>query len=198
MIMDQVKWLIGGPPAPEQVSQPQQDVQAEVDEKTIEAEVTPETTGKYKGKTADQWLDEGARAWKDGTPEGMVKSKEYRLYAQLAPTSGIMEFPALFTLTGALVPQSAWVRTRKGSWVWRVGNGALVQWFDPSRALSGAVRRRNDAAKGYAIGLIRARAYVAMTTRGGGVGLYIARSESSPIEIVDDGKLGTAYRDRSH
>jgi len=136
--------------------------------------------GTYKGKTAAQWRSEGT-------------TREHELSAQLAEKDGIWEFPGLFTLTGALVPQAAFVLIKAtGRMVWRVGAGDLASWFTPSQARSGARRRANDASKGYAVGTIRQRAYVALTARG----CYIREVASSPIEIIDNGSQGTQYQDR--
>lgn len=156
----------------------------------------PEATGRYKGKTAAQHRELAERAARSTDPAVRLSAKGDLLCAQLAEVNGIWEFPALFTLTGALVPQSTYVRTKKGPWVWRIGTGEPCQWFAPSKALSGARRRANDAAKGYALGTIRARGYVGFTERGNGIGYYIGQVASSPVEIVDDGKLGTRYQDR--
>lgn len=193
------KWLIGEPDSPEKVNVPQQAVQ-KPPESLPEAPAVPELpevpTGRYKGRTAAQWRDMAATAQATGKVEEMIKAREYRLNAQLAINDGIWEFPALFTLTGALVPDATWVKTRKGKWVWRIGRGPLPQWFDPSKALNGSRRRRNDAEKGFAVGVIRARGQVCSIITGTSVGYYIGKVDNSPIEIVDDGRLGTQYQDR--
>jgi hypothetical protein len=152
-------------------------------------EITPTVImGKYKGKTAAQWRDMAEVSRAAGhkfTP------REWELCADLAEMNGVWEFPALFSLTGALVPDSVWIKTRLSKWVWRIGTGQTVVWFDPSRARCGARRRANDRAKGYQVGLIRARAYVGTAARG----CFIAKVDNSPIEIVDNGTLGTQYKD---
>lgn len=142
--------------------------------------------GRYKGKTAAQWRE-------SAITEGL---KWHNLCAEVAEHDGIMEFPALFTLTAALVPQAVWVKTKRGKWVWRIGSGSDVTWFDPSVATSGARRRANDAAKGYQVGSVRTRAQVANSSTINSQYHYIAQVDNTPIEIVDDGRLGTAYQDR--
>lgn len=211
------RWLIGGPDTPEQVARPQQA------DKPTEAQPTGQATmgkpGKYKGKTADQWRDmakrsEGKkqesidRSDTDGALSQMARSlnaREYQLCARLAERDGIWEFPALFTLTGALVPDAVYIRTRQGKWVWRIGKGEGAQWFNESIAKDGFRRRKNDAIKGFYVGTIRARGYVGSTGAGRGsggmlsVGYFIGQVEASPVEIIDNGigdmNLGTQYRD---
>ena len=153
-------------------------------------EVTDRLAGRYQGRTAADWREAAETYREAGRP---LSARECELSAQLAEVDGIWEFPGLFTLTGALVPESAFVKIRTtGRMVWRIGTGDLAQWFTPSQALSGARRRANDASKGYALGVIRRRAYVATS----GLGCCIREVASSPVEIIDDGKLGTQYQDR--
>ncbi len=184
------RWLIGGPGEAEDT--PQQAVQG-----TVEAQPTGQATmgkpGKYKGKTADQWL----KLAEESNITGQ-KSFEH-LCARLAETDGIWEFPALFTLTGALVPQAAYVFTRKGKWVWRIGNGPDAQWFDESKARDGFRRRKNDQAKGYYVGSVLARGYVGPSGSSWSTGYFIGQVNDSPVEIVDNGightDLAIHYRD---
>lgn len=212
------RWLIGGPSAPEQVTTPQQAAPKVTKVKTSKVKVE----GTYKGKTADQWREMAKRSGHkeqesfdrsdtDGALSQMgynLNAREYNLCARLAEKDGIWEFPALFTLTGALVPDATYIKIRStGKWVWRIGRGEGAQWFNESKALDGSRRRKNDAAKGFYVGLIRARGYVG--TSGGGrgsggmlsVGYFIGQVEQSPVEIVDSGvgrmNLATQYQDRS-
>ena len=166
--------------------------------------------GTYKGKTADQWREMATRSQSkkqesidrsdtDGALSQMARglnAREYLLCAQLAEQDGIWGFPALFTLTGALVPDATYIRTKQGKWVWRIGRGEGAQWFNESQALDGSRRRKNDAAKGFYVGQVRARGYVGTT----GSGYFIGRVEQSPIEIVDNGigdmNLASQYEDR--
>lgn len=157
---------------------------------------TPEIitgSGRYQGKTVAQWRQAQA-----ADPDAHIPAiaRKYELCCGLATNDGIWEFEALFTLTGALVPESTWVRTKRGIWVWRIGAAEPCDWFHPSKHPSGARRRTRDAEKGFALGLIRARGYVGATGRGGGLGYFVGRVEESPIEIVDNGSLGTRYQDR--
>lgn len=199
------KWLIGGPESDDQVTQKaeqstpmpesqsgkcpfcQEFISAGERHEHFGREMVDRLPGRYKGKTAAQWLAEAEPG-----------SKMFcQLAARIAEHDGIMEFPALFNLVGALVPQAAWVRVRStGRWVWRIGTGAEVAWFSPSTAASGARRRTNDAAKGYRIGLVRRRAEVRTMATASGANHFIAEVPNSPIEIVDDGSVGTQYRDR--
>lgn len=211
------RWLIGGPNAPEQVTTPQQAAPKVTKVKTSKVKVE----GTYRGKTANQWREMAKRSGHkeqesfdrsdtDGALSQMgynLNAREYNLCARLAEKDGIWEFPALFTLTGALVPDATYIRTKQGKWVWRIGRGEGAQWFNESKALDGSRRRKNDAAKGFYVGLIRARGYVG--TSGGGrgsggmlsVGYFIGQVEQSPVEIVDSGvghmNLATQYQDRS-
>lgn len=208
------RWLIGGPG--EAVVTPQQAAPKVTKVKTGKVKVE----GTYKGKTADQWREMATRSQSkrqesiDRSDTGgalsqmghNLNAREYALCAQLAEKDGIWEFQALFTLTGALVPDATYIRTKQGKWVWRIGRGEGAQWFNESRALDGSRRRKNDAAKGFYVGQVRARGYVGTTGSGRGssgmlsVGYFIGRVEQSPVEIVDNGvgdmDLGTQYEDR--
>lgn len=219
MIMgSEPRWLIGGPSAPEQVTTPQQAVPKVTKVKTSKVKVKVE--GTYNGKTARQWRDlasisaaRSTESFDRSDTDGALSqagdnltARKYRLCAQLAEQDGIWGFQALFTLTGALVPDATYIRTKQGKWVWRIGRGEGAQWFNESHALDGSRRRKNDAAKGFYVGQVRARGYVGTTGSGRGssgmlsVGYFIGRVEQSPIEIVDNGvgdmDLGTQYEDR--
>lgn len=185
------RWLIGGPSAPEQVTMPQQAAPKVTKVKTSKVKVE----GTYKGKTADQWL-------KLAEQSGVTSQKSFeRLCARLAEVNGVWEFRALFTLTGALVPDATYVRTRRGKWVWRIGNGPDAQWFDESKARDGFRRRNNDAVKGFYVGSVRARGYVGPSGSTQDIGYFIGQVNDSPVEIVDSGvghmNLATQYQDRS-
>lgn len=203
------RWLIGGPQSAEQVQESRQEAEPEI----------TRSSGTYQGKTADQWRAMAAKArgqsqasFERSDTDGALSqfasdsaARRYDMCATLAEQDGTWEFPALFTLTGALVPDAVWIKTKTkygAKWVWRIGRGQAAQWFDPSKANSGARRRANDAAKGYQLGTIRATAYVGTSGSGKGlsgmlsVGFYIGRSDDGEIiEIVDNGSLGTQYKD---
>lgn len=170
-------WLIGGPEPDKQ-----------------EAEITNEVIeGTYDGLTAAQWRHDIATGKVMTTGE----VKLVMLCAKVAEHNGIMQFPGLFDLSGRLVPGARWIKNRKaGKWIWIIGDGPGAQWFHPSVALRGATRRARDAAKGYAIGTVRRRAYVAQGDHNGRIYHFIAEVKGGAIEIVDDGSLGLAYGDR--
>ena len=214
---DAPKWLIGGPKPAEEPKTPQQAVQPVKLEDFVSAVLAAQ--GTYKGKTAAQWTDMADRMIQrdqesfqrsdtDGALSQMgnnLRAREYRLCAELAAHGGIWTFPALYTLTGALVPEATYVKTYMGKWVWRVGSGQDVTWFDASRAKDGSRRRKNDAAKGFYVGAVRARGYVGTASSGRGsggmlsVGYFIGQVPRSPVEIVDNGigdmNLRTQYED---
>ena len=192
------RWLIGQGDSPEKVTSPQQ------------AEQTPTPSsvheGVYKGKTAAQWhaMAEQARtarqeSYERSDTDGFksqwasgVMAREYELCAALAGRDGVWEFDALFTPTGALVPNATYIKTKLGKWVWRVGSGQAVTWFDNSQAKDGSLRRKRDMAKGFLIGAIRARGIVRMSASGHP---FVERDPRSPIEIVDDGRGPNSYPD---
>lgn len=201
------RWLIGGPQSAEQVRESRQEAEPEI----------TRSSGTYQGKTADQWRAMAAKArgqsqasFERSDTDGALSqfasdsaARRYDMCATLAEQDGTWEFKALFTLTGALVPDAVWIKTNQDRWVWRIGRGQAVAWFNESQAKSGARRRANDAAKGYQLGTIRATAYVGTSGSGRGlsgmlsVGFYIGRSDDGEIiEIVDNGSLGTQYQDR--
>ncbi|ONK13237.1 hypothetical protein [Streptomyces sp. MP131-18] len=88
--------------------------------------------------------------WASGKMAGLR-----RLEADIAEAGGVWEFPALFDLDGNLVPAKE-VEGRYGlSWMLLNEHGRCAGWFNPSKARSPEVRRRNNAAKGYYIGSVR-------------------------------------------
>jgi hypothetical protein len=192
LIHDQQReeWIMGIEIEGEWLIEPEQ-VAETLPQEADQTEELPErpSAGTYKGKTGKQWRDLAQVRRLAGRG---ISARECETCADLADQDGIWTFPALFTLTGGLVAEAVWVKTRMGKWVWRIGTGEATAWFDPSRALSGARRRANDAAKGYQVGSVRARGYVGMK----GTGFFIAQVDNSPIEIVDNGTLGTQYTDR--
>lgn len=178
------RYLIGGPSAPEQPKK-----LAERPEVKPTKVIDPVIEGKYKGKTAAQWR----KLIADSKTISAAQVREYLLCASLAQTDGMWTFPALFTLTGAMVKDATYVRVKKSDkWVWRIGSGETATWFTPSKARSGAQRRHNDAAKGFRVGQVRRRAHVASKLSGkGNMFSYIAEVESGEIEIIDNGTLAS-------
>lgn len=178
-------WLIGGPDDDDQPSRQADQATGEITPTVIE--------GTYQGRTAAQWLT-------DITTRKAITSAERKLsvlYATLAEHNGIMQFPGLFDLDGRLVPGARCIKNRKaGKWVWLIGDGPEATWFSPSVARCGARRRSADAAKGYQVGTVRRRAYVAQGDHNGRIYHFIAEVKGGAIEIVDDGSLGLAYGDR--
>lgn len=206
-------WLIGGPKPAEQVTLPQQAAPKVTKVKTTKVKVE----GTYQGKTARQWRDlasisaaRSTESFDRSDTNGALSqagnnltARKYRLCAQLAERDGLWEFPALFTLTGALVPDAVYIKIKStGKWVWRIGRGEGANWFNESKALDGSRRRKNDAAKGFYVGLIQARGYVGTSGSAGmlSVGYFIGQVPESPVEIVDSGvghmNLATQYEDR--
>jgi hypothetical protein len=199
------RWLIGEDESPEKVTPPQQA------EQSTQPERVPE--GTYEGKTAGEWLQMASEAdrsrqqsYERSDTDGWLSqyasdfmSRKYLLSADLARQDGIWEFEALFTPGGALVPNATYIKTKKGKWVWRIGSGQAVTWFDPSQAKDGSLRRKRDMTKGFLVGAIRTRAVIRTYSVGHGlsgtVGLAIDRKPKSPIEIIDDGRGPLSYPD---
>lgn len=174
--------------------------------------------GTYNGKTAAQWREKAQRSTQrsresfecsdtDGALSQLAhdtSARKSELCAQVAERNGTWEFPGLFDLDGNLV-NAMWIRTAYGyGFVLRDhpdGTAPVKRFFNPSIARKGVTRRRNDRAKGFMVGTIRTRAEV--RAGGGGKGLagvtsvyfYVARVDNSPIEIIDNGSLGTRYTD---
>lgn len=185
------KWLIGGPDSPDQ--------------------------GTYEGKTEAQWRELAAAcsarsraSFERSDTDGFLSqwasdmtARKHLMCADLARDGGIREFPAPFDLEGNLI-NALFIKTQYG-WTWLLRT--VPHWWkgkpflNPSRALKGAVRRRNDSAKGIAMGTVRTRAEVRTGGSGkgmsGAVGMhyFVSRVPDSPVEIVDNGSLGTQYQD---
>lgn len=190
------RWMIGGPVPPE-APKPQKSVQRKAKRVSATVETvapSPEPVaaqGKYKGKTAEQWLAEV------GIGMGAREIRRLTLSARIAQADGIMEFPMLFNLMGTIVAEAVHVYDKRFSrWVWRIGDGATAQWFRPSTAQLGAHRRANDEAKGYRVGIVRRPAGVRQGIDSRDNPYYfLSFVKGSPMEIVDTGTLA-AYQDR--
>ncbi|MFJ9619468.1 hypothetical protein [Streptomyces noursei] len=98
------------------------------------------------------------RSGADGflTPWGhSVCAREDHLAAQIAEARGTWKFPALFDLTGALVPAR---RTRSPyGWSWELldEQRSRTGWFNESKASTPEARRQCHAAKGFYLSSVR-------------------------------------------
>ena len=133
-----------------------------------------ETPATYKGKTADQWRED-ARAQSSG-----VTAQHRLLCAELAESSGLIEVPALFDLTGTLVPAlHGWGQYGEYWAVLNTFGDKTGERFIPSKALDDGRARANDARKGYYVGtaLVPGKATVvdAETGPGGTTACYAAK-----------------------
>ena len=144
---------------------------------------TTTTAPTYSGLTADQWRDKAAESrqrsydsFQRSDTDGFLSqwasdsvAREYDLCARLAEADGMWEFVAVFDLDGNLVP--AVQRENQWGYYWSIYDnpeckGRAVAFFTESKARKAATRNRNNAKKGYTIGLIRARGRVVAASGG--------------------------------
>lgn len=138
--------------------------------------------GTYEGMTEVQWREAG-----QGDPR-------VNLCAELAKRDGTWIFPCLFDLEGNMVPDAVWLKTKSGKWVWRIGRGPVVTWFNPSTAVSAARRRAFDESRGFRVGSVRRRATIGTIIRRHNIGYYVAPvDDNGPCEIIDDGTMGLSH-----
>lgn len=136
-----------------------------------------------------------------------ISAQERRMQAEIVENGGRSTFPALFDLDGELV--AAKLVDGKYGIVWGIlpdddPHGRFVEWFNPSRARTGAARRRNDERKGYRVGLVKAAARAKVIASGTGLSgaasayVGVVRCDggfSRDVEIVDNGTGEDAYAD---
>jgi hypothetical protein len=141
-------------------------------------------TGTYQGKTAEQWRAESREmhakreeSWERSDTDGFLSqwalgslSQQYTLCAQLAEANGLTEVCALFDLDGELVP-SVHGFGEYGEYFAVLDNDerGCRRFFNPSKAKNEQTARKNNAAKGFYIGLVKTPGKVEML--GGGKGL---------------------------
>lgn len=122
-----------------------------------------------------------------------INAEKYRLQADIAENGGVWHFPALFDLEGNLVPARE-VRGQYGSfWSLLDADGNRTGGtFSESRAQNEKIRLRNDARKGFYVGLVLAPARV--VTRGQSatsVACFIDRNDGGwnrDVFVIDNGK----------
>lgn len=125
--------------------------------------------------------------WASGRMAGLK-----RLEADIAEAGGMWEFPALFDLEGNLVPAKQVEGQYGMSWKLLDDRGWCAGWFNPSKARSDDVQRRNNAKKGYYIGTVRVPAFADMVgTNYHNVHAAAFREDdgwSADAEIIDNGQ----------
>lgn len=132
-----------------------------------------------------------------------ITADELEMKAELIENGGVIETSALFDLDGNLIFAKE-IETRFG-WSWMIldpenPKGQAKAWFNPSKAKSESTRRKTNAAKGYYIGRVKAKAYIKIIASGTGMSgaasaypghvLWISAETNAPVitEIVDNGQ----------
>jgi len=132
-----------------------------------------------------------------------ITANELDLKAELIEQGGVIETSALFDLSGHLILAKE-IETRFG-WAWMIldpenPKGQAKAWFNPSKAKSESTRRKTNAAKGYYIGRVKAKAYIKIIASGSGMsgaasaypGYQLWRNEETGapeiMEIIDNGQ----------
>lgn len=120
-----------------------------------------------------------------------VTAQKDRLQADIIEAGGKAEFPALFDLSGNLVPAKE-IETQFGwSWMLLDEREKCAGWFNESKARNEETRRKNNAKKGYYVGRVRVPAFAKLA--GGNICTVMAikvRRDggwSAEAEIVDSG-----------
>jgi hypothetical protein len=171
-------------------------------------------TGTYKGRTAEQWRAESREmfakreeSYQRSDTDGFLSqwalgslSQQYSLCAQLAEANGLTETRALFDLDGNLVP-SIHGHGEYGEYFAVLDNDerGCRRFFNPSKARNDQIARRNDAAKGFYVGLVKVAGKVELLGSGKGLSgcasaynaIIPARGEISTetvVEIIDNGQ----------
>lgn len=126
----------------------------------------------------------------------LAAANEAILAAAIADRGGRWEFPALFDLTGNLVPARRHTIKKDGrtrySWMLLTPEGRKAGWFNPSQAEDPARARANNAKRGYFVGRVLAPAKAELS------GNHITtltpaatRTDggwSTDVEVVDNGQ----------
>lgn len=132
-----------------------------------------------------------------------ITAEELEMKAELVEMGGVIETDALFDLAGNLILAKE-IETTFG-WAWMIldpenPRGKAIGWFHRSKAKSPATRRKNEAAKGYYVGRVKAKAYVKIIASGSGMsgaasaypGYQLWRNEETGApeitEILDNGQ----------
>ncbi len=124
---------------------------------------------KFYGLTARQWDDRASDCFRrlaesiersdtDGFMSQWapgVMGTKYRAIASIARNGGSIEVPGLFDLSGNYVPARL-VDTPYGL-AWKLKDGG---WFNGSKARDESIRVRNNARKGFFVGVVKAKAFL--------------------------------------
>lgn len=120
-----------------------------------------------------------------------VTAQKVRLQAEILEADGMAEFPAIFDLSGNLVPAKE-IQTQFGwSWMLLDKYERCTGWFNESKARNEETARKNNAKKGYCVGRVRVPAFAKLA--GGNICTAMAikvRKDggwSADAEIVDNG-----------
>lgn len=146
----------------------------------------------HLAKREESWERSGMDGALTQYAHGLMAQQE-RLAARIAEKGGMWEFPALFDLSGNLVPARQ-VSGRYGfSWRLLDANGRGIGWFNESQARKAENRRAAHARKGYYVGIVRVPAVSELD--GGGVGTVTAiakRTDNgwSPDAVIVDNGIG--------
>lgn len=139
----------------------------------------------------ESWERSGMDGARTQYAHGLMAQEE-RLAARIAEKGGMWEFPALFDLSGNLVPARQ-VQGRYG-YCWRLldASGRGIGWFNESQARKAENRRNAHARKGFYVGTVLAPAVAELD--GGGVGSVMAVAKRTDggwnpnVTVVDSGR----------
>jgi hypothetical protein len=172
---------------------------------------TDTATGTYQGKTAAEWRAEAAAAykareasWDRSDTDGCLSQwasgltgQENGLRAQLAEQNGLTQVCAVFDLDGNLVPTvHGWGEYGEYFAILDNEERGCRRFFSPSKAKKEETARRNNAAKGFYIGLVKVPGKTKIC--GGGTGLAGAASCYAAIVPANRTDKGTQMVTAEH
>lgn len=111
--------------------------------------------------------------------------------ACIALNGGYAEFPALFDLEGNLV--AAKLIERPFGFVWGIlttddPDSEVVDWFNPSKAISPELERKKNAKGGYYVGTVLARAKAKISSFSSVIITRTDKGFSRSVIITDNGQ----------
>jgi len=142
------------------------------------------TTTTYKGQTAEQWREQAsaskrreAESWDRSDTDGFMSqwasglmAREYELCASLAEDGGMTTTRALFDAETGEVASTHFAYGQWGGY-WVLNDEATAKYgkrfLNESKAATGEKQRAAIVKKGFTVGRVRVKGYVAM--RGGNV-----------------------------
>lgn len=167
---------------------------------------TATTEGDKLRARAQECRQRSADSWDRSDTDGFMSqwasdatARKYDTEAEVADAGGMWDFAALFDAeTGALVPAKT-IQTRYGS-CWALldptnPQASFLGFFNESSARKATTRAKNNRAKGYTIGTIRAAAQVRLvgTTCLTAAVVRADDHDFTNVEVIETESLGSDW-----